>query len=353
MYGGLRLSSLGHVLIATTAIFFVIVTSTDESSAYETVHTSNAAILNRLGLTPLRFSDGHHKKRLAGPEPPLNDQQARIHQQYSRRHGHRDSHVYIVKLPPSQPYYALTKPHKSTKDDKVHAGTMVQVTKSVSGPSVGFHGNGKPARIYHWNLPLVKKIADKKRLLSQERLNQLKKRIQLENESRNSINDKGQDAGWKTTGKTELPVRPKYHENDLSYLDAVNPAEKHGRNNDKRLSYLSDDNARKRDDAILRNSTKMFRVEDSMVYRLGSHENERLGWNLSNELHGSRNTAGLNVPQKVKKHRKKAATSYYAPITSKSGATGIRKNFSGNGKPKAFYVMEKSRKPVYYHPLLP
>lgn len=138
----------------------------------------------------------------------------------------------------------------------------------------------------------------------------------------------------------------------------ANIAKKHSRNNDKRLSYPNLELGLKKmkEEAGGKNKTKnsnttnkMFRLADSTTYRVGA-QNDRFSWNnLSNELHGSRNTPD---EQKPKKHRKKAAMSYYAP-SPKSGSTSIHKNFAGNGKPKAFYVMEKSRKPIYHHQLLP
>ncbi|XP_076751037.1 uncharacterized protein LOC143432213 [Xylocopa sonorina] len=304
---------------------------------FETVHTSNAAILNRLGLAPLEIPDGHHKKRLAGPEPPGLNAQTRIHQPYSRRHGHRDSHVYIVKLPASPPYYTITKPHKSPKDQKV--------TKSGSNFPVGFQGNGKPAKIYHWNLPVVKKISEKKRLHTQLKIEQAKKKLEdakmnLSISSKNFMDNIHQENA--TISKETAQQGNKKHLTADNIKISVRPKgspSKHVRNNDKRLSYV-ERNDKTGESAKKENSNasdKTYRLDDSSVHRI----------RLTNELHDSRNTA------KVKKHRKKAAMSYYAPIAGKSGSTSIHKSFPGNGKPKAFYVMEKSRKPVYYHPLLP
>lgn len=320
-----------------------------EETGFETVHTSNAAILNRLGLAPLQIPDGHHKKRLAGPEPPGLNSPARIHQAYSRRHGHRDSHVYIVKLPASPPYYTITKPHKSAKDEKV--------TKTGPNFPVGFQGNGKPAKIYHWNLPVVKKITEKKRLQAQLRLDQSRrkledsrKRQQLVPGASKNLPEKIEAGGGpvpKTaTGHEGQDGKKRYYasgDNRVVLHQKSAGSGKHVRNNDKRLSYPTEsEEEKKRLDAGRKNAgnlgNKTYRLEDSGVHRI----------HLSNELHGSRNTAA-----KVKKHRKKAAMSYYAPIAGKPGTTSIHKNFPGNGKPKAFYVMEKSRKPVYYHPLLP
>ncbi|XP_076680282.1 uncharacterized protein LOC143375241 [Andrena cerasifolii] len=328
------LLSCALLLLSGTAIG----TASEEAApGFETVHTSNAAILNRLGLAPLQIPDGHHKKRLAGPEPPGLGSQTRIHQPYSRRHGHRDSHVYIVKLPASPPYYTITKPHKSVKDEKV--------TKTGPNFPVGFQGNGKPAKIYHWNLPVVKKITEKKRLQTQLKIDQAKKKLEDAKRHHGSASKdpavNAQAPGISKLGPSGAHETKKYYSSDNNKIlvrEKAGPA-KHVRNNDKRLSYP--DRLEKKSESAKKGngnaSNKTYRLDDSGVHRI----------RLANELHGSRNTA------KVKKHRKKAAMSYYAPISGKSGSTSIHKNFPGNGKPKAFYVMEKSRKPVYYHPLLP
>ena len=305
---------LSYALLFLSATVVAVATASERAaSSFETVHTSNAAILNRLGLAPLQIPDGHHKKRLAGPEPPGLSSQTRIHQPYSRRHGHRDSHVYIVKLPASPPYYTITKPHKAVKDDRV--------TKTGPNFPVGFQGNGKPAKIYHWNLPVVKKITEKKRLHTQLKLDQAKGKMDVAKKYQNPKNTRVSEL-------EQLGGKKRYGNNG--------DKAKHVRNNDKRLSY-PDHEVDKGDATKKSNVNKTYRLDDAGVHRI----------HLTNELHGSRNTA------KVKKHRKKAAMSYYAPIGGKSGSTSIHKNFPGNGKPKAFYVMEKSRKPVYYHPLLP
>lgn len=323
---------LGCTLLLSCAI--LVIASEQTITNFETVHTSNAAILNRLGLAPLQIPDGHHKKRLAGPEPPGLNSQTRIHQPYSRRHGHRDSHVYIVKLPASPPYYTITKPHKNVKDEKV--------TKTGPNFPVGFQGNGKPAKIYHWNLPVVKKISEKKRLHAQMKMEQAKKKLDVSKKyqgSKNFEDDARQQQQQQQQGSQDLQEKKKYFADDNGKIrQSGGSPSKHVRNNDKRLSYPEhEDKKSTKKGNNIGTSNKTYRLDDSGVHRI----------HLTNELHGARNTA------KVKKHRKKAAMSYYAPITGKSGSTSIHKNFPGNGKPKAFYVMEKSRKPVYYHPLLP
>ncbi|XP_058055821.1 uncharacterized protein LOC131207229 [Anopheles bellator] len=93
---------------------------------------SNAELFSKLGLGRVRPSTNHHRKRLA---------------EESRHHGRPDdSHMYVIKLPPNPYYYAHNvAPQNSIAD----------VGKQVP---VGFKSNGKPARIYHWNIPALKKI---------------------------------------------------------------------------------------------------------------------------------------------------------------------------------------------------
>ena len=148
----------------------------------ETVRTSNAAILNRLGLSPLLVPDGHHRKRLApeafGPRDAAGHHQqpaVRLHQStYGRRHGGsaHDSHVYVVKLPPSPPYYSFAKPHKAADGHNV----------TVANPNPGFRNNGKPAKIYHWNLPLLKKISEKKKHMAIAKMEQARRKMEAERE---------------------------------------------------------------------------------------------------------------------------------------------------------------------------
>ena len=178
-------------------------------------------------------------------------------------------------------------------------------------------------------------------------MEQAKKKLDVSKKYQGSSSSKNlEDGAGRQQGGQDLSLqeKKKYFGNGdngkirQSGGNSGNPS-KHVRNNDKRLSYPEheDKKSTKKGNNNVGTSNKTFRLDDSGVHRI----------HLTNELHGARNTA------KVKKHRKKAAMSYYAPITGKSGSTSIHKNFPGNGKPKAFYVMEKSRKPVYYHPLLP
>lgn len=97
-------------------------------------------MLTKLGLSRVRGPNSHHRKRLA----------------IESRHHTRsdDSHMFIVKLPPNPYYYTHNHPNSwQTNSKKI---------------PVGFKNNGKPAKIYHWNIPVLKKYSG---IRSKSRLN--------------------------------------------------------------------------------------------------------------------------------------------------------------------------------------
>ncbi|KAJ9573448.1 hypothetical protein L9F63_009176 [Diploptera punctata] len=77
-----------------------------------------------------RLPPNHHRKRVASE---------------SRHHGvnNDDSHMFIIKLPPNPYYYSHNKPLKTSSS-----------YNSVNKVPVSFRANGKPARVYHWNIPI-------------------------------------------------------------------------------------------------------------------------------------------------------------------------------------------------------
>lgn len=160
-------------------------------------------LLSSLGLKKLRIPAAHHRKRLA---------------EQGRRHATGDSRMYVIKLPPNTSYYSHADPAPAA------ARTLpLQMTS-----------NGKPARVYHWNIPVLQKFAKN---------------------------------------------RPQ---------------------------------ARFDDDIVDVESTPT--------------------WPKAN-----------NHPNSLD------ALAYYVPAKK----TSFRKYFSGNGKPKSFYVIEKNKKAAEYHKLLP
>lgn len=85
-------------------------------------------LLSSLGLKKLRIPAAHHRKRFS---------------EQGRRHATGDSRMYVIKLPPNTSYYTRPEPAPAA------ARTLpLQMTS-----------NGKPARVYHWNIPVLQKMA--------------------------------------------------------------------------------------------------------------------------------------------------------------------------------------------------
>ncbi|KAJ8667335.1 hypothetical protein QAD02_008997 [Eretmocerus hayati] len=306
--------------------FLLLVLSSVSSSPgedVETVQTSNAALLNRLGLVPLVLASGHQRKRLA-------ESFGSSHLAPQSRHSGsaKDSHVYVVKLPPAPPYYSFVKPHHEEPENN-------------SNVDPGFKNNGKPAKIYHWNLPLLKRINEKKKQLALAKIEHARKRAQDD----------------KKRLKFEQKVN---YLKKIAQQQLVNDElDKPSRNNDKWLSDPAKSEPRNKINPgsatklhLFGSSEKSYRVDSE------SHQHHPLQDHHKKDEHQKQNwneESGNDAPQepKPKKHRKKAAITYYYAPEPRSAAGGISKHFANNGKPKAFYVMEKSRKPVYYHQLLP
>lgn len=127
----------------------------------------NAKLLNRLGMKRMWTkesgagyeADGgltanHYQKRLAS--------QSRSKYGADGGKGASDSQMFIVKLPPHPYFYgdnsaAASRPRIQYKQQQKQEETVVPL--SYNGPNsvpVGFMSNGKPAKVYHWNLPFVK-----------------------------------------------------------------------------------------------------------------------------------------------------------------------------------------------------
>jgi len=105
---------------------------------------SNVEILHHLGMTKLRSpAVNHHRKRLAS-------QSRKTHHQK----GTSDSKMFVIKLPPNPYYYSH---HGINGLDYIEAQP-----KSVNSPPVSFKSNGKPSKVYHWNVPVLKKMVARK-----------------------------------------------------------------------------------------------------------------------------------------------------------------------------------------------
>lgn len=94
-------------------------------------------VLRHIGMTRVK-SPPHHRKRLASQ---------------SRKSHSGDSHMYVIKLPANPYYYEGEQLQKS--------GAYAH-PNSVNKIPLSFKSNGKPGKIYHWNLPVVKKMAARK-----------------------------------------------------------------------------------------------------------------------------------------------------------------------------------------------
>lgn len=193
---------------------------------------TNHEVLTKLGLRRLHVPSSHSRKRLAVE---------------SRHHyAEDDSKMYVIKLPPNPYYYAHTKPDKKN--------ALSHMSKKVP---VGFKSNGKPGKIYHWNIPTLKKMNGG--------YQKVHSRSQLSRHDDGDMFDIQKTPTW-----TAMDVRKVQH--------------------------------------------------------------------------------GLNYGKPLK-HTKKTPT-YYVPMKTKK-AGSFQKYFPGNGKPKSFYVIEKSKRPTHVQRLMP
>ncbi|KAK3928475.1 Lysine--tRNA ligase [Frankliniella fusca] len=133
--------SLAAVVLVVAALAAAVPPASAEvasSSSKESkdLLTTNHQLLSGLGLARLPV---HGQGVLPSKKVPATED---------------DSRVFVVRLPPSQHYYSLLKSPPS-------------LANSVSKVEVGFRSNGKPARVYHWNIPVLKKMAAARRRSTQ------------------------------------------------------------------------------------------------------------------------------------------------------------------------------------------
>ncbi|KAH8311365.1 hypothetical protein KR044_005934, partial [Drosophila immigrans] len=147
-------------------------------------HGQNKKMLNKMGFMKVKAPNSHNRKRLAVE---------------SRRHASRDdSHMFIIKLPPNLHYYASPNGVKNALDvahkpqqqqqqtqqqqqqphqmsNSIHDNNaLMEATKATAANEASalkangkkvlfpFSSNGRPGRIYHWNLPVLKQALHKK-----------------------------------------------------------------------------------------------------------------------------------------------------------------------------------------------
>lgn len=97
---------------------------------------STGEVLRHIGMTRVK-SPPLHRKRLASQ---------------SRKAHSGDSNMYIIKLPHNPYYYG---DHSTKSASATHPNSVNKIPLS-------FESNGKPGKIYHWNLPVVKKMMARK-----------------------------------------------------------------------------------------------------------------------------------------------------------------------------------------------
>lgn len=101
---------------------------------------SNEDLMHRLGLTEVQSpSVNHHRKRLASQSRKSHNQKAVS-----------DSKMFIVKLPPNPYFYGHSEPAKRFE------------TKTINALPSDFNFNGKPSKVYHWNVPVMKQMIARK-----------------------------------------------------------------------------------------------------------------------------------------------------------------------------------------------
>ncbi|XP_067006686.2 uncharacterized protein [Anabrus simplex] len=123
------MSALSSRLSALVSLILVLaVVALTSSAPVETNHD----LLTNLGMVKKRTVPNNHRKRLATE---------------SRSSNSNDSHMFVIKLPPNPYYYAHLKPVK-----------VNQSPNDINKVPVSFRSNGKPGKIYHWNLPALKKM---------------------------------------------------------------------------------------------------------------------------------------------------------------------------------------------------
>lgn len=240
-------------------------------------HGLNKKLLNKLGFTKVKAPNSHNRKRLAVE---------------SRRHASPDdSHMFIIKLPPNPHYYSSPQTISNTANTNsatIHADieevtstsavvaeTKEEHLKKANGKKVSFpfSSNGRPGRIYHWNLPIIKKILEDKQRFPNVATATKHRLIDIK----------------------DTPTWPKPWENET-------------------YEKLYDD------------------------HNVGT----------VNARAGPASSPNMVMMSSYKKSLKRKSPTYYAPKTAVN-KNSFNKYFSGNGKPKGFYVIkENQKKPLYY-----
>jgi hypothetical protein len=114
--------------------------------------------------------------------------------------------MFIIKLPPNPHYYSHLKPTKVSSS-----------YNSVNKVPVSFRANGKPARVYHWNIPVLNKMAGNARRTSAG------SRLQAQDSKIYTIQKSGQ---WSRSDGNEV-------------LEKSKPTKQHRKSNDVQKASVS------------------------------------------------------------------------------------------------------------------
>lgn len=163
---------LNFLFLCSRQLLFILLLSVALSASAPSLRKHE--LLTKLGFTRVKAPNTHHRKRLAVE---------------SRHHTRSDdSHMYIIKLPPHPHYYIHNTPN-----------SLDIPRKNIP---VSFKNNGKPAKVYHWNIPVIKKIVSakhKSRISDETTDHMVDDDIHLQNE----VFDKPE--------KERKPMKPSYY----------------------------------------------------------------------------------------------------------------------------------------------
>lgn len=273
-------------------------------------------LLSRLGFDPVHKTGvNYHTKRVAE-----ESNKPRFGGTYN---SDTDSHMFVVRLPPHHPYYSDLHPEKLENE--------VTAKRPLSIPV-----NGKPAQVYHWNIPLIKKLAKQKKTHKHD-----SKIVRLkispndeEYQYYKKLKKDGKPSVYKLKKEHVMSIKElAEHQNDRPIPDHKLKTE-HLQNDvfkDSKLTHILTHPTHPKHS---HNSRKTSEKSDSnlkVVKYTGYHQNK------------------LNKYDEEKKTIDK--TPYvYSPALPKNNS--FYKYFPGNGKPKSFYVIEKNQNPSRFHRLL-
>lgn len=303
----------------TLAIFLFVLSLCQARPTTESTHS----ILQRLGFDPVqRPAVNHHSKRVA-----LETNKARYHDN-DVYNSDTDSHMFVVKLPPHPPYYSQTQPEKID-------------SKAAEKPPMSFRTNGKPARVYHWNIPVIKKLTHGKHKTHNRKVEEDSKIFHvkiLQNQDEKAYKKQKEEAHkkynkYKKHKYEEKLDKLRYHKNSVKLykFNDVQPKE-----HVLSIKELAESGMNQ-----LKISPEMEKDHQNDLPVVQKHKNKSFFRKKMND-----NYANEVLSEKTRKY----SPSFYSPTIPKQNS--FHKYFPGNGKPKSFYVIEKSEKPSRYHRLL-